>query len=147
MKSIAFLISKEHSGWWPGIWFITPCQGLSYYTGCIPLKLKIGYRKAPEIKMGPIGEVADTTISQDPLAYRVFQVLGFLLAERILRCAGRTQCFPQGCRWSVKLIFLCFDAEALVYAFDSLLSYDLAASAVMFIPIPKPWTNKMNYAN
>ena len=144
MKSIAFWFPKEHSGWWPGIWH-HPYRGLSYYTGCI-FGVKVDTERHLEIKMGSIGGGGRyDNLTGILWLTGCFRCWGFSWCRAHLRCAGRTQCFPQGCRWSRKIDISVLWCRSLVYAFGLASQLRSGGISCDVYPDPKAMNKQMNY--
>jgi histidyl-tRNA synthetase len=126
---------------------ITLARGLSYYTGCI-FEVKVDTVKHPEIKMGSIGGGGRYDNLTGSFGLPGVSGVGVSLgAERIYDVLVELNAFPKDVDEAVKLIFLCFDAEALVYAFGLASQLRSAGISCDVYPDAKAMNKQMNYAN
>ena len=126
---------------------ITLARGLSYYTGCI-FEVKVDTQKHPDIKMGSIGGGGryDNLTGSFGLA-GVSGVGVSLGAERIYDVLVELNSFPKEIDEAIKLIFLSFDNDALIYAFQTASVLRAEGISCDVYPDARPMNKQMNYAN
>lgn len=126
---------------------ITLARGLSYYTGCI-FEVKVDTQKHPNIKMGSIGGGGryDNLTGSFGLA-GVSGVGVSLGAERIYDVLVELNSFPKEIDEAIKLIFLSFDNDALIYAFQTASVLRAEGISCDIYPDARPMNKQMNYAN
>ena len=126
---------------------ITLARGLSYYTGCI-FEVKVDTQKHPDIKMGSIGGGGRYDNLTGAFGLAGVSGVGVSLgAERIYDVLVELNRFPKEIDEAIKLIFLSFDNDALLYAFQTASKLRAEGISCDVYPDARPMNKQMNYAN
>ncbi len=112
------------------------------------MEVKVDTQKHPDIKMGSIGGGGryDNLTGSFGLA-GVSGVGVSLGAERIYDVLVELNSFPKEIDEAIKLIFLSFDNDALIYAFQTASVLRAEGISCDVYPDARPMNKQMNYAN
>lgn len=121
---------------------ITLARGLNYYTGCIFEVI------AQHVKMGSIGGGGRYDDLTGVFGLKNVSGVGISFgADRIYDCLEELGLFPEEAQQNLKVLFVAFDNESHLYAFNALTQVREAGVSADIYPEPTKMKKQLDYAD